>query len=57
MNLEVMIMSRNALNPTGEGGLLPQKASSVVPPTNDIGKIGSTGVALLFKNGGKNGRD
>ena len=38
MNLEVMIMSRNALNPTGEGGLFSQKASSVVPPANDIGK-------------------
>jgi len=56
MNLEVMIMSRNPLNPAGEGGLFSQKASFVVPATNDIGKIGSTGVAL-FKDGGKNGRD
>ena len=47
MNLEVMIISRNALNPTGEGGLLLQKASSVVPPTRDIRKIGSTGVVLV----------
>ena len=47
MNLEVVIMFRNPLNPTGEGGLLPQKASFVVPPTNDTGKIGSTGVAVV----------
>jgi len=57
MNLEVMIMSRNPFERTGEGGLFPQEASSVVPPTRDIRKIDSTGVALLFKDGGKNGRD
>ncbi|GAH71202.1 unnamed protein product [marine sediment metagenome] len=55
MNLEVMMMCRNPLERTGEGGLISQQASSVVPSTRDIRKIDSTGVAL-FKDGGKNGR-